>query len=379
VIVLVPAYEPGPALPRLVAALFDADPDVEVVVVDDGSGPAYQDVFARVHAAGATVIAHDGNRGKGVALKTGLGHVLDTRPGEDIVTADADGQHTVADILAVADEMRRDAATLRHAQAPPPAMVLGCRSFAGRVPLRSRVGNAVARGVFRLAAGWRLSDTQTGLRGIPSEMVPWLIAQPGDRFEYEQNTLLKLRRAGWEAREVPIQTVYLDDNASSHFRPVIDSLRVAVPLLLFAGSSVLAFAVDTLALLVFTALTGWLVPSIIAARALSASINFAINRRIVFHQGSRRGAVRQAFRYGALAVALLASNIVWMTALTEFGIPLLVAKIATEVVLFVTSYGVQKTFVFPTEHEYAAKTAHRDRIAAHGRVDTGPFTTGRHQ
>ncbi|MEU1971561.1 bifunctional glycosyltransferase family 2/GtrA family protein [Microbacterium sp. NPDC019599] len=367
-ILLIPSYEPSDALPDLVAQLLTADPDVEIVVVDDGSGERYASLFARAHALGATVLTHDANRGKGAALKTGFAHVLAEHPGDDVVTADADGQHTPRDIVALADELRRDAA------AGTPTLILGCRAFSGHVPLRSRAGNAVARGAFRVAAGWRLSDTQTGLRGIPSAMLPWLLEQPGDRFEYEQNVLLRSRRAGWPAREAPIETVYLDDNASSHFRPVADSLRVGLPLLAFAGSSLLAFAVDTVALVVLTALTGWLVPSIVVARVLSASVNFAVNRRLVFQRRTKRDVVRHAVRYTLLAGALLASNIVWMTALTEFGIPLLVAKIATEVVLFITSYGVQKSFVFAAEEApqplTAPQNAHSRRIVADGRVES---------
>lgn len=347
-IVLIPAYEPGARLDVLVAGLFAADPDVEVVIVDDGSGPVYADVFGRVSARGATVLHHPRNRGKGAALKTGFDHALATHPGDDLVTADADGQHTVDDILRVAVALRDDAAV------GAPTLVLGCRSFSGTVPLRSRVGNVLARGIFRLASGWRLSDTQTGLRGIPSGHLAWARDLPGDRFEYEQNMLLRARGAGIATREIPIETVYLEDNASSHFRPLADSLRVALPLILFAGSSLVAFVIDTVALLIFTALTGMLVPSIIAARVLSASVNFAVNRRVVFRARStgsptaRRMVVGQALRYAVLAIALLASNIVWLEALTGFGVTLAVAKIATEAVLFVTSYGAQRSFVFRT-------------------------------
>ena len=340
VIVLIPAYEPGARLGPLIAELLDSDPDIEVVVVDDGSGPGFAEAFERVQALGATVLRHDVNRGKGAALKTGLDHVLTAHPGDDVVTADADGQHTVHDILRVARAMREDA------DAGTPTLVLGCRSFTGRVPARSRAGNALARGMFRLAAGWSLTDTQTGLRGIPSDLLAWVRVQRGERFEFEQNVLLRCRRDGVPTRELPIETVYLEGNASSHFRPVVDSLRVALPLVLFAGSSLLAFALDTVALLILNAVTGLLVPSIVAARVLSASVNFAVNRRMVFRRSGRRGTPGEALRYTLLAVALLASNVVWIEALTGVGIPLIAAKIATEAVLFVTSYGAQRSFVF---------------------------------
>ena len=200
---------------------------------------------------------------------------------------------------------------------------------------------------------------------------------PGERFEYEQNVLLRSGRAGVATRELPIETVYLDANASSHFRPIVDSLRVVLPLALFAGSSLLAFAIDTVALLVLTALTGWLVPSIVAARVLSASVNFAVNRRLVFRPVHGRTA-GQALRYALLASALLASNVVWLEALTGLGVPLVAAKIATEGVLFVTGYGAQRTFVFGSPGFVPdAGTGHRNRIASMTRMDADTITIGR--
>jgi putative flippase GtrA len=373
-IVLIPAYEPGPRLIEVARSVLARDPDIAIVIVDDGSGVTFAPVFAAAANAGAHVIRHDGNLGKGVALKTGIRHVLEEFPGEDVITADADGQHTAADIVRVADELRADAAHGRT------ALILGCRDFRGDVPLRSRFGNAVSRGLFRVAAGWPASDTQTGLRGLPAALLPWLLEVPGERFEYETEMLLRLRRAGYEAREIAIETVYLEQNASSHFRPIVDSLRVTLPLLLFTGSSLLAFLIDTVALLLFTWASGWLVASIIAARVLSASVNFAVNRRFVFRRQGRAHAVRHALRYALLAGALLASNIVWMDALTGMGLPLIVAKVITEAVLFVTSYQVQRRFVFgatarPEAQEAearpvtSAKEGHRKRIATMARME----------
>lgn len=337
-IVLIPAYEPDERLPRLVAELHAAG--AEILVVDDGSGPRHREVFEAAVAAGAELLVHPRNLGKGQALKTGLARLQLERPGEDIVTADADGQHTVRDILRVGAELQADA------QRRTPVLVLGCRAVTGKVPLRSRLGNAAARATFLLAAGWRLSDTQTGLRGIPAAIVPWLLAQPGNRFEYEQQVLLRAHRDGIGTREVPIRTVYLGRNESSHFRPVRDSLRVMAPVARFALSSFAAFLIDTAALLVLQWLTGWLIGSIVGARLLSAACNFVINRRLVFAAHRDGGLRRQITGYLALAAALLASNLLWLSALTAAGMPLLPAKLLTEAVLFLISFGVQRTTIF---------------------------------
>jgi glycosyltransferase involved in cell wall biosynthesis len=365
VIVLIPSYEPGAHLVPLVGSLVALRPDVEVVVVDDGSGRAYAEVFADARLAGATVLHHPENRGKGAALKTGFAFASERCPDEDIVTADADGQHTPSDILRIADELRADAGT------GTAALVLGVRDLRGDVPLRSRFGNAVARGLFRVAAGWRSSDTQTGLRGIPASMREWAREVPGERFEYEIEVLLRVRGAGFIAREVPIETVYLEQNASSHFRPVADSWRVTLPLLAFAGSSLIAFLADTVTLLLLSAVLPAgslsLVAAVVIARIVSASLNFAVNRRFVFPRGGAHDIRRQARRYVLLAAVLLASNVMWMAALTSFGMPLIAAKIVTEAVLFLLSYLVQRQVVF---QDFAApKERHRKREGATTQMD----------
>jgi glycosyltransferase involved in cell wall biosynthesis len=328
-IVLIPAYEPGPALVDLVRALAPHT----VLVVDDGSGPGYAPVFAAVHRLGAEVLTLDRNRGKGFALKTGFAHIRDRHPGRDVVCADSDGQHRATDIEAVAARVATSGA----------AMVLGSRRFTGAVPARSRLGNDVTRVAFRLVTGVPLGDTQTGLRAYPARMLPWLAAVGGDRFEYEQRLLLRAASEGLPIAEVEIATVYLAGNASSHFRPVRDSLRVYRPLLAFAASSLLAFTVDTVTVLLLAALTGGLVLPAIAARLLSATVNYTVNRSYVF--GPARP--RSALRYAALAASLLVVNILLLEALAMLTGSVPVAKIGTEVLLFAGSFLAQRFVVFP--------------------------------
>ena len=229
-IVLVPAYEPDQRLVALVHRLHQEAPELKVLVVDDGSGPAYSQVFHAARAAGAVVVHHDVNRGKGRALKTGFRYAAELWPHEDLVCADCDGQHTSEDILRVADKVAESRT----------AMVLGARQFTGPVPSRSRVGNSITRRLFFLTTGISLSDTQTGLRAYPAEMLDWLCGVDGDRFEYELELLLRARSAGHQIVEVPIATVYLDGNSSSHFRPLQDSVRVYAPMIRFAASSATA-------------------------------------------------------------------------------------------------------------------------------------------
>ena len=191
------------------------------------------------------------NQGKGRALRAGFARARTHHPGESVVCADSDGQHRPEEVEAVADRLADG----------DPAMVLGARRFAGQVPARSWVGNRVTAAAFAAATGLRLTDTQTGLRANPSRMLPWLEEMTGDRFEYELRLLVRAAREQLAVVEVEIATVYLDHNASSHFRPVRDSVRVLTPLVTFAASSLLGFVVDTVALLALVALTGSLAGS----------------------------------------------------------------------------------------------------------------------
>lgn len=332
-IVLIPSYQPDERLVALVRQIRSTAPELNVLVVDDGSGAGCRAVFDAAADAGAVVIRHDRNRGKGRALKTGFAYAAGLWPGEPVVCADSDGQHTVPDILAVAARIPRGER----------AMVLGARQFTGPVPARSRIGNGITRRLFFLTTGTDLTDTQTGLRGYPPDVLGWLMEVPGERFEYELELLLRAEDAGVRVLEVPIATVYLDGNASSHFRPVQDSARVYAPLLRFGGSSALAAGVDYVMLFALHALTGSLLAAVVGARVTSAGANYAANRRFVFARGEH-GCGR---RYAALVVAILLANWGLMHVLfVGLGTSLLVAKIVTETTLFFISYAVQSRLVF---------------------------------
>ncbi|MEL4318137.1 GtrA family protein [Leifsonia sp. YIM 134122] len=354
-IVLIPAYQPDAKLIALVRAMRAERKAASVVVVDDGSGDSHSAVFATVAALGAEVIGWRRNRGKGQALKAGFAYVLEEHPGVAVVTADADGQHTVVDILRVADALEERAVDGTADDDARPAIVLGGRRFTGTVPRRSRAGNAAARGAFRLATGQTVHDTQTGLRGYPAATLRWLLGVRGDRFEYELTVLIRAASEGLHIREIPIDTVYLDNNASSHFRPVVDTARVLLPFLAFAASSLGAAVVDTVGLLVLFALTGSLPSAAVGARLASASVNFAVNRHLVFRSTRPTGIRRSALRYAALAVALLATSYVWLAVLTGAGMPLLPAKLLTDGVLYLVGFQVQRRFVFGRRATDAAR------------------------
>ena len=295
------------------------------------------------------MISYEHNRGKGYALREGFTWIRDVAGDspECVVTADADGQHTLNDIFRVGRTCTDTGKS-----------VLGVREFVGHVPARSRIGNTATSALFWLATGWKLKDTQTGLRAFPVALLPALLEVQGDRYEYELRVLLHLAKFRHPVTQIPIETIYEAGNPTSHFRPLQDSARIWAPLLKFAASSGVATIIDYVLVLVLNALTGALFFPVIAARLVSASVNFAMNRRVFEATGVPLR--RSALRYAALAVAVIAGSYTMLAVLTGIGMPLWIAKIIADTTMYLVSYSAQSRYVFAPAQEQSAKVARHE-------------------
>ena len=337
-IALIPAYMPTQAMLPMLDELYDNG--FEIIVVNDGSGNVFDDYFDKARQK-ATVIDHPRNFGKGVALRTGLTYIsTHYAPPYVTVTLDADGQHLVSDAVRVCD---------RAAECPD-ALVLGCREFDGKVPLKSKFGNSVTRVVYRLATGVGVSDTQTGLRAFSDRLTKRLLSVSGDRYEYETNMLMELARDKTRILEVPIKTVYIDDNSSSHFDPIKDSVKIYKEILKFSASSLAGFGADYLSFIILSLLTGSVVFSNVTARVISSTLNFSLNRKFVFD--SDKPLAASAVQYFTLAAFILAMNTALLALLTaKLGVNVFAAKILVECTMFVFSFLAQRTVVFKKKGE----------------------------
>ncbi len=328
--VLIPTYEPGEALPALTRALMDKG--VPVVVVNDGSATGLE-YFERIRAQGAVVLEHGENLGKGRALKTGLAWMAE-QGYEGVVTADADGQHSLEDILRVARALAGGSRRL----------VLGIRDVS-RMPNRSRTGNRLTRTLFRLLYGIKLQDTQTGLRGIPltGENRSELLSLTGERYEYEMEMLIEageLFPAG--IQELEIETIYLEDSdTSSHFRPLADGARIYSVLFRhfprFFLSSILAFLVDySLFNLLYYLLFHRSVPAAVLARVVSAGVNYTVNRKLVF------GSSYHLLGYVKICLVILLAGSGLMYLLVDcLSLPAFLVKPLVDCGLYVLSFAAQ--------------------------------------
>lgn len=347
---IIPAYEPDERMVALFEELAQRRMG-PVVLVDDGSGAEYQPVFSAAEQLirtdlGGTLLTHEVNRGKGAALKTAFSHVLDHMPDAvGVVTADSDGQHTPDCIARVREALWDNDGSL----------IMGVRTFDGEnVPWKSRMGNKITRRVFGALTGIAVTDTQTGLRGIPRKFMRTCLDLPGDRFEFETQ-MLTATQGNTPIVEVPIATIYdSKENHQTHFNTVKDSWRIYRTLLrqplMYAASSLVSCGVDigAFALLcpLLRGIGGYVAISTVVARVISATVNYTINSRLVFQ--SKRKASVSGPRYAALAVAIMALSATFTTVGTMAlpMVPEVAVKVVVDALLFVVSYVAQRHLVF---------------------------------
>ena len=364
-IALIPAYKPNIQLLEFVKGIEEHGMDC--LIVNDGSGEAYLSLFHKIEReTEARVLSFPENRGKGAALKAGLEYLQKENAGPQgnftIITLDADGQHLLKDalnLLSVAEE-KKD------------TLILGSRTQSKDSPLRSRIGNGITKEVFNLCTGVEVKDTQTGMRAFSGKMIPEMLTIPGERYEYEMNVLLFLAKEGVPMEEVPIETVYINDNAESHFDTVKDSYRIYKQILKFSASSLLSFLADFLLYSFFFLITGGLFVSNFLARVISLHLNFFLNKTMVFsgeediEESKKRientkvqkgtkwnlSALKsfkkeEYFSYIGLAAFIFIINSFILSGIVgSLGMNPYLAKILTEGLLFCLSYFVQKKWIF---------------------------------
>ena len=352
--IVIPSYEPDE---RLIALLHDLDDKAmgPVIIINDGSSEEYDPIFKEAESIitkrGGKFISYRPNRGKGRALKTAFQYITENYPGAlGCVTADSDGQHTPECINNIIDTLK----------AHPDNLILGVRQFDKKsIPWKSWFGNTLTIKVFSYVAGMKVSDTQSGLRGIPFAFMMELIDCKGERFEYEMQMLLEC--AGrYNLTEVPIQTIYESkENHQTHFKPIRDSLRIYKILgkkfLKFIFASLSSFVVDIILFHLFVLLFKGTFPALyvtfatVAARVISAVYNYFINYKFVFKSKASRST--SLTKYALLAIIQMSLS-AGLVSLVVFLIPNCwetLVKTIVDTTLFLISYSIQQRFVFSSK------------------------------
>ena len=352
--VVLPSLDPDEKLIAVIDGLLEYGFS-HIILVNDGSKPENLHYFSDLAAQHPEIhlLHHEVNKGKGAALKNAFRYFLENCPeGLGVVTVDGDNQHHPADTRACCEHMLQTGHT-----------TLGCRDFTlDHVPPRSRFGNHTTSAIFKLFVGMTISDTQTGLRAIPRDVVEQLMDVSGDRFEYETNMLLAFKNKGIPFDEVKIRTVYIEENKSSHFRVIHDSWRIYKLILAhffrYTISSLISAVVDTASFSLLSFLLSPILQGLsltaaagVTARVISSLLNFFLNKEVVFR--TQVNTKKALIRYYTLALPQMAAQVLLTQGVyTLFSISdganglrtVIYAVVMTA--LYFLSYMIQQRWVF---------------------------------
>lgn len=338
--ILIAAYKPGNTCLHTINELINIG-FLHIIVVNDGSGQQFTPFFETIDKIPEVKVLHHGaNQGKGRALKTAFHYILNEGHSiQEIITVDADGQHRTKDICA-----------LYQASFENDGILLGVRNFEqDDIPFRSRFGNKLTRNLFRYTTGIGITDTQTGLRLFSKKHLPWLLSIKGETFDYEFNMLAESKDAGVPIHEFEIDTVYENNNKSSHFQPIKSSLQIYKIFIKFAVSGLASFGLDMALFALFIWLWKddapemYIVFATVLARVISASFNYLINRKKVFKKGDEHSFVK----YMILATVIMtisAGLVHGLFFLTGRGEILI--KGVVDTILFLVGFIIQRDWVF---------------------------------
>ncbi len=327
-VIMIPAYKPCDLMIGTVKGLKEAGFDI--LIIDDGSGVEYKEVFQKVKND-ATVLSYPENRGKGYAMKFGMKKLCELFPNcRYFITADADGQHSVKDILNINKELHSGR-----------SFILGTRTLTKDAPLRSRFGNSLSRFIFTIASGLYLGDNQTGLRGFSTEHIEWMTRIGGNRYEYEMNMLIFAVKQRIKIDTVPIEAIYIDDNSSSHFNPVLDTLRIHKRIFISSFASIIAFFVSLHMILTASFITGWdHWGYIVYSSCVQGVIVSWVMNRFVWYHGFKFRSERRLFFLAIIRFVLYELFILAIH--TVLPVPLFVAYLMAVIIVVFAEYFMLK-------------------------------------
>ncbi len=344
IVLLIPSYDPDDKFIKFLEQLTTGG-WCKIIIVDDGSKPETQKYFKVAEEQyDCQIVRHYVNLGQGRAFKSGFNHFIG-KYGDDpeiigVIECDCDGQHILEDVDKCAELLRKNR----------DKFILGVRDFNDKnIPFRSRFGNKCTNLMFKFFCGLDIKDTQTGLKGIPKEFIYDLIETNGERFEYASSVLFAVKDKGMDILQFDISTIYIDGNATSHFDPIIDSVRIYSLIFRYMISSLFTVVID---LVVFTVFSSLLVNhkdhiylSSLFAKIFSGSFNFCVNKNRVFK--SSLNWQSELLKYILLCILhVFTSSVLINLCIRNIKIPEVLAKVIVDLLLFFAVYRLQLVWVF---------------------------------
>lgn len=340
--IVLPSFNPSEKIIDITKLLIEKG-FTSIIVVDDGSNIESKEYFDILqNYKECKILRHYKNYGKGRALKTAFNYYFNNYPDNiGVITIDDDNQHSIEDICKCSEQL------LKHNN----KLILGCRNFnEENIPFKSRMGNKITRFIFKVLCGIKVSDTQTGLRAIPNNVLLQFLDIEGERYEYETEMLIQTKIKNIQISEINIQTIYIDNNSKSHYNPLKDSLKIYKLIFKYISISIFSALID---LGVFTVLVYALRTinaksifiSTLIARIISSLFNFNANKKIVFN--CNKNTKKTMLKYYILLASQMFCSFIGVYSISSLlFLNTTFIKIIVDILLALISFNIQREWVF---------------------------------
>lgn len=337
---VIPAYNPG--LP-IISVISEAIKYVDFVfLIDDGCN---EENKRYIHECSkyqnVKLISWHRNRGKGHALFEGFRESLKHKT-DYIITLDSDGQHNPKEITKFIQHINESEY--------PPDLLIGTRKEIASMPLKSKIGNIFTVKLFHYIFGRNISDTQSGFRAHSAAFLRDILQNisPG-KYETEMKILTRGVKANWKIDSIIIETIYLNRNINTKFRPLIDSCRVLMPLAKYTAVAISSFCIDYTLFLILSYIFGvYYLSSHIISRIVSSTFNYFTNKKLVFK--SRNKTLPEYAKYLiVLFISFLITSLLLYIFVDVIGISKAIAKPIAEITMFFINFLMLNKFVFKNQ------------------------------
>lgn len=348
VVILIPAYNPNHRLIDLVKDL-ELSGFKKILVINDGSLKKYQKVFLELEKkSSCLVLEYSENKGKGYAIKYGINYYLENLKNayKGIVTVDDDYQHEPDDIKNIALKLLGNQDSL----------ILGVRDFKTKgLPFGNKFGNKLTSLIFRFLYGTKISDTQTGLRGIPNRYLNLCLEASGKRFEYEMNMLISFIKNKKNVLCIPIKTIYHKKN-NTMFNNVINGLSIYKALfseyIKYGLTSLFAAFIDIIIFTAFLSIFNNLNANFIiimgtfTARIVSAFVNFNLTKYLVFKSHEKSENLLVKFYLHNFINMIASATLVLILHNLFPNVLETIFKVIVDTTIYIVGYKIQKKYIF---------------------------------
>lgn len=337
---VIPAYNPDDKLFEVINNIQNVSNN-KIFIIDDGSDQEKQYIFDKLqtkeYCKNIYFLRHAINLGKGAALKTIFNHILVNFPNIDgVVTLDSDGQHSILDCIKVLEELKKN----------DNALVLGYREFSRDIPLKSYIGNNISKFIYRIILGRSLKDTQTGLRGLSKSFMKRCLSIKSNRFEFETEQLAIATNPKSEINiiEIPIKTIYIENNRASSFRPLVDSFKIYFILFRYGFSSVITGLVDFIVFTIALYFGSNIFSANMISRTFALGVQFVLLDKFVFQTKTTliNFTLFCCYVYAMGAISAWAQ----ISTIESLEITTSSAKIIIETILFFVNFAFLRLYIF---------------------------------